>query len=195
MKRFLLGFLLAVLLLLGYWVWPFLGLHALADDLAARNSAALNQDVDFMRLRGSVTAQLIPAYLRVTGRAAKLGVFGTAVASAIGASIADPLVAQIINAENLIKLLNGGTVPTEFGNVAINPGKLPTSSLGAAWQAWLGTTYWMDQFSIGIPADAPPSEQYRLRLQLLQWHWKLTGLDLPASVRDQLAQDLAKKFP
>lgn len=195
MKRFIAGFLLAVVLLSAYWAWPFVGLRDIAADLQARDSAALSKDVDFASLRRSLTEQIIAAYLRITGRAAQLGIFGTAVASAIGSSVADPLISQIINPENLIDLLNGGTVSTQFGPVALKTGQLPTVSLSSAWRAWLGAEYRLDRFSIAVPVSAPRAEQYRLRMQLIQWRWKLTGIDLPETLRNQLAQELAKKFP
>lgn len=195
MKRFLIGFLLAIVLLAGYWAWPFVGLHELAADLRARDTAAVSKDVDFGSLRRSLTEQVIEAYLRVTGRGAQLGILGNALASAVSSTVADPLVSQIINPENLVQLLNGGTVPTEVGPVSVNIGQWPTASLSSAWRAWLGTEYELDQFSIGLPAGAPPAEQFRLRLQLIQWHWKLIGIDLPETLRNQLARELAKKFP
>lgn len=202
MKRFGAGFLLGAVLLCCYWAWPFVGLHDLAADLAARDSGGLDRDVDFVRLRHSLTAQIIQAYIKVDTRAAKLGAFGNALASAIGASIADPLVAQIINPQNLVVLLNGGTIATEFGDVSLNDGsaaltpkELPTSGFGAAWQAWLVAEYRLDRFSLAVPVDADPSAQFRLRMQLLQWHWKLVGIDLPETVRTRLVQELAKKLP
>jgi Protein of unknown function (DUF2939) len=195
MKGFILGLSLAVALLAGYWAWPFVGLHDLAADLQARNTAALSRDVDFARLRRSLTEQIIAAYLRITGRAAKLGVFGTAVASATGGSVADPLISEIINPDNLVQLLNGKTVPTQFGEVSLNAAKFPTDSLKSAWHIWLNSEYWLDRFSTGVPVSAPPSQQFRIRMRLLRWHWRLTGIDLPEMLRNQLAQKLAAKFP
>jgi hypothetical protein len=32
-------------------------------------------------------------------------------------------------------------------------------------------------------------------MQLLQWRWKITGIDLPEKLRDQIAGELAKKSP
>jgi hypothetical protein len=202
MKRFGIGFLLGVVLLSAYWVWPFVGLHDLAADLAARDSADLDREVDFPRLRHSLSGQIIQAYLKVDTRAGKFGPFGNVVASAIGGSIADPLVAQIINAENLVVLLNGGAITTEFGDISLNAGNaaltskaLPTSGLGVAWHAWLAAEYRFDHFSLGVPLDADPTVQFRLHMQLLQWHWKIVGIDLPETLRDRLAQELAKKLP
>jgi hypothetical protein len=32
-------------------------------------------------------------------------------------------------------------------------------------------------------------------MQLLRWRWKLTGIELPQDLRDQIARELAKKYP
>ena len=195
MKRFIIAFLLFVVLLVAYWAWPFFGLRSLAADLQARDAAALSEQVDFVRLRRSLAEQIIAAYLRITGRANKLGTFGNALASAVGASIVDPWVSQIVNPESLIELLRGGSIPTELGATSFNIGELPNFSLSTAWSAWLSTEYGLGRYSIGLPADAAAAEQFRLRLELLEWRWKLTGIELPEKLRDQFARELAKKYP
>jgi hypothetical protein len=191
--KFLLAFLLSVLLLLGYWAWPFFGLRALSADLQARNAAALSEQVDFELLRRSLTGQIIATYLRITGRERKLGPLSP-LASAIGASIVDPWVSQIVNPENLIELLRGGTIQTELGATSFKM-ELPNFSLSTAWNAWLSSEYGLGNFSIGVPVYAEATEQFRLRMQLLEWSWKLTGVDLPEKLRDQFARELAKKYP
>ena len=194
MKRFTLAVLVFTILLVGYWAWPFVGLRALAAALQAHNAAALSEQVDFPRLRRSLAQQIIFAYLRVTGRESKLGALAP-IASNVGASIVDPLVSQIINPENLIELLRGGTIESELGATSFNIGIFPHFSLSDAWDVWLGSEYGMARVSIGSPANAEAVEQFRLRMQLLQWRWKIIGLDLPQKLRDQLAQELAKKYP
>jgi len=42
----------------------------------------------------------------------------------------------------------------------------------------------MKHFRIGLPVDVESAEQFRLRMQLLQWRWKLTGIDLPDRLRN-----------
>ena len=141
------------------------------------------------RLRRSFAEQIIGAYLRITGRAA-LGPLATAV----GASILDPWVSQIINPENLAQLLRGGTVSSELGPVSFRFGNLP-STLNLAWDAWLSSEYWFNRFSVWLPPGASQADQFRLRMQLLRWRWKITGIDLPEKLRDQIAGELAKKNP
>jgi hypothetical protein len=194
MKRLLPAFVLLLILLAGYWAWPFLELRALAAALQARDVTKLNEQVDYARLRRSFTEQIIAAYLRVTGRASKLGVFGSSLATAVGASIVDPWVSQIVNPENLAELLRGGTVASELGTVSFKFGDLP-SSTNTTWNAWLSSQYGLGRFSIGLPPGAATTNQFRLRMQLLHWHWKVTGIDLPETLRDQIARELANKYP
>jgi hypothetical protein len=149
--------------------------------------------VDYARLRRSFTEQIIGAYLRVTGRASKLGALGP-LATALGASIVEPWVSQIVNPENLAELLRGGTVSSELGPVSFKFGDLP-SSLNIAWSAWLSSEYGVGRFSIWLPPGITESNQFRLRMQLLQWRWKITGIDLPEKLRDQIARELANKYP
>jgi hypothetical protein len=191
MKRFVLAFVILAVLLVSYWVWPFIGLRALAADLQARDAAALTKDVDFGRIRGHLAGQIIATYLRITGREKKLG----PLAQAVGASIIDPWLAQIVNPEKIAELLRGGTVSSELGPMAFNIGEIPKFSLSTAWTAWLASEYGLGHFMIGLPADVEPAEQLRLRMQLLQWRWKLTGIDLPEKLRNQVARELAKKYP
>src|SRR6516164_5156004 len=181
--------LVLLALLVGYWAWPFFELRALAGAVQAGDVTAINEKIDYPRLRRSFAEQIIGAYLRLTGRAA-LGPLATAV----GASILDPWVSQIVNPENLAQLLRGGTVSSELGPVSFRFGNLP-STLNIAWDAWLSSEYWFNRFSIWLPPGASPADQFRLRMQLLQWHWKVTGIDLPEKLRDQIAGELAKKNP
>ena len=121
MKRFTLAFLLFIVLLVGYWAWPFIGLRALATDLQTRDAAALASDVDFGRIRSNLAGQIITTYLRITGREKKLG----PLAQAVGASIIDPWVAQIVTPETIAELLQGGKVSSELGPLSFNIGEIP----------------------------------------------------------------------
>jgi hypothetical protein len=190
MKRSIPALLLLLVLLVGYWAWPFLGLRALAGAVQAGDVMAINEKIDYPRLRRSFTEQIIGAYLRITGRASHLGPLATAV----GASILDPWVSQIVNPENLAQLLRGGTVSSELGPVSFRFGNLP-STLNLAWDAWLSSEYWFNRFSIWLPPGASQTDQFRLRMQLLQWRWKITGIDLPEKLSNQIAGELAKKNP
>ncbi len=194
MKGLISAFLLLLVLLVGYWVWPLLGLKALGAAVQTGNATALSEQVDFGFVRQSLAEQIIRNYLRITGRESRLGPL-SALAPAVGASIVDPWVAQIVNPENLVELLRGGTIQSDLGAVSFDVGNLPNLSLNTAWNAWLSSEYGLGRFAIGWPLDATATEQFRLRMQLLDWRWKLTGIDLPDQLRDHFARELAKKYP
>jgi hypothetical protein len=67
--------------------------------------------------------------------------------------------------------------------------------LNVAWSAWLSSQYGLGRFSIWLPPSAAEINQFRIRMQLLRWRWKVTGIDLPEKLRDQIAGELAKKYP
>src|SRR5215831_10419649 len=99
--------LFAIILVLGtYAASPYLALRRIISAVHARDALALSDSVDFDRLRQSLTGQVIERYLQLTGRTARLGQIGSIFAVAIGTSIADPIVAQILNPEGLIDLLD-----------------------------------------------------------------------------------------
>ena len=61
MKRSIPAFLLLLVLLVGYWAWPFLGLRALAGAVQAGDVTAINEKIDYPRLRRSFAEQIIGA--------------------------------------------------------------------------------------------------------------------------------------
>ena len=93
-----------------------------------------------------------------------------------------------------MELLRGGKIQSELGAVSFETGEMPIFSLSTAWNAWLDSEYGLGRFSIGLPVNAQAVQQFRLRMQLLQWRWKLTELE-PQKLRDQFARELAKKHP
>jgi hypothetical protein len=93
------------------------------------------QRVDLARLRGSLAQQIIAAYLRVTGRAGRLGSFGDAIVAGIGATTADPIRAKIVTPENLIKLFGDESMPTEAGDLSLKFGSL-SAWLKSGSKAW-----------------------------------------------------------
>jgi hypothetical protein len=189
MKRYVIAFLSFIVLMLAYWAWPFVSLHQLAAGLAARDDAVIADKVVFARLRNSLSKQIVTAYLRLTGR------INTIVGFAIGPDLIELAISQLLTPENMAQLLEGGTISTEIGPMSFDIGELPATNLDSIWRGWLGTEYWLDDFSIGVPVSAPESEQFRLRMRLTQWRWRVVGIDLPEKLLIQIAQELAKKYP
>ncbi len=185
---------LAALVVAGaFFVSPLVGLYGLAAAVKARDAAALDARVDFRRLRLSLSRQVIETYLQISGRSAKLGKFGRALAIGTGVSMADPIIAGLVNPQTLVTFLNSAHVST--GGLELSGrGPMQNGNLGPVWKALVNSEFGIANFHISLPTSAPPAEQYRLRLQLLQWTWKLTEVDLPHKVRVQLANELKKRI-
>jgi hypothetical protein len=113
----------------------------------------------------------------------------------IGTAIAEPILSQMLNPEGLIALLQNGRVNVGPQPVAVQLGPLSNNSLGSFWDAVRNSDYGLGRFFISLPTSAPPQEQFRLELQLLEWRWKLTAINLPEQLRMGLATELAKQNP
>src|SRR5262245_53704729 len=87
-----------ILLLAAYLTWPLIGFYRIASAVESKNAAALAERVEFRSLRRSLSQQVIAEYLKLTGKEKKLGRFRTGVATGVGAALAEPVIAQFLNA-------------------------------------------------------------------------------------------------
>jgi len=178
-----------------YFVSPYVSLYGLAKAVEAKDAAAIEQRVNFRALRISVAKQLIPAYLIATGRESELkGSRGQAVVG-IGASIADPLIAQYLSPAALAGFLTDRRL-TPRGGSGTAAGGLGMDSLGDAWRLFVtAQTRGFRVVSFTVPPDRPGDEQFRLHMRIKGLGWRLVGIDLPKPVLDRLVQELIKSNP
>ena len=192
-RKVLIGCLTIVALLATYTVWPLLGLYRLAKAVEARNAALLSELVDFPALRQSVAEQVISSYLKLTGKDARLGQLTRAVVIGTTASVVDPLVGRVINPESLIDLMGKGTVPElTAAPIPAGPAPITSSALNSALTTWLDAEYRFRDFYVQLPPNVAPAQQYRLMLRLTAGKWRLTTIDLPEEIRNQLAREVIK---
>jgi len=193
MKRIVLVSVVA-LLAVGYFLAaPFVGLAHLRAAVEARNAAALSERVDFSRLRQSLGEQIVATYLQISGKGAQLGRMGTAMASHAAASLADPLLADLVNPETMLDLLAGRGVASASLKLPAGLGPLPKHAFGSLWGVFANSEYGFGNFYVSLPAQAAATERFRLRLQVLQWNWKLTAIGLPEHLRIELAKELQRR--
>ena len=193
--RWTLVIILALIILLaGYTVWPFYNLYRIASAVETRNSAALQDLVDFPSLRASLAQQIADAHLKLTGKSADSSEGSRSVGARLGAMIADALLAKIIlNPERLLDLLGKGSVSADPSPPSGLTAPFAANSLGSAWQTWLNSDYSGRNFYVAVPVDGPSDQRFRVRLRLVQWVWKLSGLDLPESTITHLTQELTRR--
>jgi hypothetical protein len=197
------------LLLLAYFLWPVMGFYRLAAAIEAKDSDALADLVDFPALRKSLTKQLVHAYLEITGKRRekkkqpKLSLIERTVAIGMGTSIAEPIVAEIVNEKTLMELLTKGRLGLKGGGGGGGGGgadagpdlsQLAPFSKGSApsvWQIWSSTEYRGNDVYAYLPPDKPRGEQFRVKFTLSGLEWKLSGIQLPEPMIMQFAKELA----
>ena len=194
MKRIIIC-LTIVLVAVGYLLAsPFVGLAHLRSAIDARNASALSERIDFQRLRNSLGQQIVSTYLKITGKSAQLGQLGTSIAIGVGASMAEPLLADLVNPEMMLDLLSGSGISAASLQIPAGLGPFSKDALGSAWQIFINTEYGIGNFYIRLPTSTAATEQFRLRFQVLQWNWKITAIDLPERLRVELAKELQRRI-
>jgi len=183
--------ILAVLLV-AYAIWPVVGFYRIASAIEARDAAALSRRVDFHALRKNLTKQIVATYLELTGKEKKLGLLGKTIAIGLGTSYAEPIVARLINEETLLDLLSKGNAGGE-AKISAELAPFSKSALKSGWTTWLHSEYRGEDYYVYLPPDKPADKQFKVKLSLSEWKWKLAGIDLPQPLRVQLAKELEKQ--
>ena len=185
-----------VIIGLACWAWPLIGAAQLAHAVQSENSADFIDRVDTDRLRRSLARQIATAYLDATGRGKKMGSFGRSIAGAAVTTVADPYVAELLTPENLTALLAHGRVnQVKLGQqtVAIK-GEIPTFAglLNGNWLSLVADSYFDQITDFVIPVDGGHGvdDQFGVHMHLDGVTWKLGGLDLPATLVDEMARSI-----
>jgi Protein of unknown function (DUF2939) len=182
---------------IAYAVWPLFALYDLVNAVQERDAAAITRRVNFHSVRQSLSEQIVSGYLELSGKDARLGQFGRGMAVAAVTAVADPIVAKLISAEALIELLRNGwpssVLPDDgAAGSAVAAEGLKPGSLGNAWQLFIHSEHGLRRFEIAVPMTTPPAQRFRLEFRLTSWTWKLSGVRLPETLRNRLAQELVK---
>lgn len=174
-----------------YFAWPYFALRNLVQAVRRGDVVAVNERINFPRLRRSFAEQIFAAYLRLTGREVRLGPFRD-IALAVSSSIADPIAEQLISAEALIDLLSSGW-PT-----VVLPERVPamrglrSGSVGNVWQVIANSEHGLRTFSLAVPGNVPPEYRFTLRFRLSAWTWRLSDVELPEALVVRLTQELIR---
>jgi hypothetical protein len=178
-----------------FFTLPLVGFSRLASAVDSNNAVALENRTDFNRLGRSLAPQIVWTYLKKTGRVTVLGRTVSSLVAGASASLADPITGELLTPEALLSLLH--TARVNVGKLRIQSKMAPFSDggMGSLWNVFQNAEYGMGNFYVNLPASASTTaDQYRIHLELLQWKWKLVAIDLPQSVRDQLADELIRRI-
>lgn len=185
---------------LAVWGWPYMGAFTLGRAAERGDSADVAKRIDFVSLRHSLSRQVIRAYLERTGKGRKLGSLGSGLAMAIGTSVADPYLVELLTPQTVTTLLGEGRVaPLTVENRTIDfEGRMPRLSdvFGSAAASVVIGSYYdgIVDFVFNVPqAGAADEDDYGVHLRLVGTTWKLGGVDLPKPVLDRIVDDIVAK--
>ncbi len=184
-----------VILLVGALLWvaiafsPFIGFYRLAAAVQSRDAAALEERVDFPRLRQSLAEQIVKEYQSLTGK--QKAAFG-GVPTGFVLTLAGPIIAKYLNAESLMNILAKGDAQKD-NEISIPDAPFSSSSWRNAWDVWWNSRHDIKHFYVYLPPDKARADQYGLRLSLRDWQWKLTGIELADCLRVRLANEIERR--
>lgn len=182
-----------VALWLAYAASPFVGVYRLIDVVGQRDVAALSERVDFPALRASLSTQIARAYLRISGKGGDPGSLNEQVFVAVAASVAAPIVAELVSPQALLDLLKTGRPVNVVPDIPTMPDGLSSESLGNLWRAYLNSELGIGRFFLDVPVDKPRQERFRLQFCLHSWTWMLCGIELPEPLLVVLAQEIVRR--
>jgi hypothetical protein len=172
-----------------YVVWPFASLYGVVRAAQRNDAAAVAQRIDGAALRRSLTAQVIDTYARITGRpSGRSGLMAS-----VAASFTDPLVEKLVASASIAEIMRSGWSVPLLGDRPAGIEGLDVNALGNVWHLYLGADYGLGEVRFPVPVSRPKEKQFRVRLALSGWTWKLAGLDLPHDLQERLVRELIKQ--
>jgi hypothetical protein len=179
---------------IAYAAWPFFTFYGVVDAVQKKDHAALVRQINFPAVRRSLTEQIAAAYFLLSGRRAQPEGTNRALALSAISSIADPIVTHLVSAEALLGLLHAGWPATVLPDKDPSLPALSYPGTANIWQVFVHADQGLRHFEIGVPLGQPPARQFKLQFRLIQWSWRLSGIELPEEIRIRLARELMKQI-
>ncbi|HEU6443217.1 MAG TPA: DUF2939 domain-containing protein [Microvirga sp.] len=174
-----------------FMVSPFVALYDLSKAVEARDTNRIAERVNFHALRTSLSRQILGEYLKdqdLQGTELNL-------ATEAGTAVLNPVVEELVTPQALIELFEDGwpeRVAERSPQGAATAPRLDLGSLEQAWKTFLfSESQGFRSVTIPVPADRPKDEQFRITMRLRYTTWRLTGIDLPAPLREELIRRAA----
>lgn len=182
---------LLLLIWAGYMISPFWALYDLAQAAQVRDLSRIGERVNFHALRDSLSRQIVEGYLEQRD----LGEFEQRIATGAGTTALNPVVEELVTPQALADLLGGGSLQQAAAGASAPaiPTALTPEALEQAWTLFVASeTHGFRSITFPLPPSPPKEKQFRLTMRLKGTTWRLTGLMLPQSLREQLVQRAAQ---
>jgi len=175
-----------------FMVSPFVALYDMSRAIEARDMDRITERVNFNALRVSLARQILGEYLKTQD----LDGLGQQAATQAGTAVLNPVLEELITPQAVIDLLDDGQLQRATGTQDRNGSFFPlgfdAASLGKAWRTFImSETQGFRAITIPLPADEPRDKQFKITLRLRGTTWRLTGIDLPEQLKDELIKRAA----
>ena len=188
MMRWFFGTLLALVLAVGIYVSSALvSLTGLAEAARAGDGAGILARTDTARLRLSLVDQIVSAYLTQMGKDRPVKPLERLLASTYGATVADAIIAKMLTAENLTRILKDGAISSGESPIANMQGlgEIDTANLLKMLNriSFIKPVEFLFRLGEGENAGG-------VSIHFEGDGWKLSGIQLPPAAVQVLAQSL-----
>jgi hypothetical protein len=175
-----------------YLASPYWALYRLARAVETRDFETFREAVNLRAVRVSLARQLVPEYLKLVEQERELRAADRELAMAV-TTVADPIIARLLTPEALVDLLEDGWPETVAAAKPANFTQFDVDALRQVGRVFLASeTRGFRALTITLPETGPPDERFRLRLRFRPFTWRVTGIDLPASLRRSLVERLPR---
>jgi hypothetical protein len=174
-----------------FMVSPFVALYDLGKAVEAKDLDRITERVNFNALRTSLSRQILREYMKNED----LDEVEQDFATQAGAAMLNPVIEELVSPQALVDLLedgwphqaaigSGATVPPLRMDLRADIG-----SLKQAWQTFLASeSQGFRVVTIPLPANVSKDKQFRVIMRLLNTTWRMSGIELPVHLRDELAK-------
>ena len=185
-------FRISFLLLLGWAIFlvsPFVALYDLSKAVEAKDVARIAERVNFNALRVSLARQILGEYLKTQDISER----DRQLAAQAGAAALNPVLEGLLTPQAVIDLLEDGQLQQFQREGTDGPGiRFGPGSLQQAWRIFLlSESQGFRAITIPLTPDEPRDRQFRVTLRLSGTTWRVTGIDLPASLQKELRRRAA----
>jgi len=185
-----LGILAAVVLYLGTAAYA---LSELASAARAGDGAKVLERTDVKALNHSLTDQIVRAYMERLGSKRPISPMEKTMINVYGSTVADAMVAKMLTAERLTRLLKTGKVEGA-GELPALSGLPALADLDTGLSVF-GRLRFIQPVLLGVRvSNSPAPDDYAaINLHFEDFGWKLAGIELPKATVRALAANLPVK--
>lgn len=173
-----------------FMVSPFVALYDLGKAVEARDLDHITERVNFNALRTSLSKQILREYLKHQD----IGEVEEDFAAQAGTAVLNPVIEELVNPQALLDLLEDGwpQAATVGTGTTVPALRMDLSSLKQAWRTFISSeSQGFRAVTIPLPADVSKDKQFQVTMRLRNTTWRLSGIELPIHLRDELAKRAA----